>query len=291
MSLALYPGCTIWSFSHVYDSTYLITFVYSLAAATWSAVAPRLTYTRKNEQLNQCCQQLVAMLCCTLPTTVVNNHCSQLFTFNNHCSIIVDNHQQAIFINYCQLMFQQHCNNYCSLSTSNNYWSNNTHQHCQFNKCCWTLITTLFRYCSANNVASTWCACTRQKINNLLQCWFQQDWTMFCYAHWSIFLTMLFSIVTPDSGQQYSWKVWTILAAKRCVQSCLTTGGKPYRWLYYNVISLSKFIRRLVLNLSLKVLWGGICEKNKERCLLIPSHNSIVEDFGTSLPLKFKIAF
>ena len=86
----------------------------------------------------------------------VNNHCSQLFTFNNHCSIIVDNDQQAFFINYCQLLFQQHCNNHCSLSTSNNYWSNNTHQHCEFNKCCWTLITTLFRRCSANNVASTW---------------------------------------------------------------------------------------------------------------------------------------
>ena len=50
-------------------------------------------YTRKNEQLDQCCQQFVAMLCCTLSTmlcctlstTVVNNHCSQLFTVNNHC--------------------------------------------------------------------------------------------------------------------------------------------------------------------------------------------------------------
>ena len=64
-----------------------------------------LFYTRKNEQLDQCCQQLVAMLCCTLSTTVVNNHSSQLFTFNNRCSIIVDNDQQAFFINYCQLMF------------------------------------------------------------------------------------------------------------------------------------------------------------------------------------------
>ena len=104
------------------------------------------------------CSTLSTMLCCTLSTTVVNTHCSQLtlFTFNNHCSIIVDNDQQAFIINYCQLLFQQHCNNHCSLSTSNNYWSNNTHQHCQFNKCCWTLITTLFRRCSANNVASTW---------------------------------------------------------------------------------------------------------------------------------------
>ena len=67
-----------------------------------------LAYTSKNEQLDQCCQQLVAilyctlstMLCCTLSTTVVNNHCSQLFTFNNYCSIVVDNDQQAFFINY-----------------------------------------------------------------------------------------------------------------------------------------------------------------------------------------------
>ena len=85
-------------------------------------------YTRKNEQLDQCCQQLVATLCCTLSTMlgcnlsiVVNNHCSQLFTVNNHCSIIVDNHQQAFSINYFRLLFQQHCSNYCSLSTSNNY--------------------------------------------------------------------------------------------------------------------------------------------------------------------------
>ena len=113
-------------------------------------------YTRKNEQLDQCCQQLVAMLCCTLSTTVVINHCSQSFMFNNHRSVIVDNDQQTFFINYCQLLFQQHCNNYCSLSTSSNYWSSNNHQHCEFNKCCWTLIRTLFRRCSTNNVASTW---------------------------------------------------------------------------------------------------------------------------------------
>ena len=42
-------------------------------------------YTYKNEQIDQCCQQLVAMLCCTLSTTVVlypiNNCCQQpLFT-------------------------------------------------------------------------------------------------------------------------------------------------------------------------------------------------------------------
>ena len=73
-------------------------------------------------------------------TTVVNNHCSKLFTVNNHCSIIVDNHQQAFFINFCRLLFQQHCNNYISI----------------VNKCCCTLTTTLFRHCSANNVASTW---------------------------------------------------------------------------------------------------------------------------------------
>ena len=66
-----------------------------------------IEYTRKSEQLDQCCQQLVAMLCCTLSTTVADNRCSQLFTVNNHCSIIVDNHQQACFINYYGLLFQQ----------------------------------------------------------------------------------------------------------------------------------------------------------------------------------------
>ena len=57
----------------------------------------QLHYTCKNEQLDQCCRQLVAMLCCTLSTTVVNNCSSQLLTVNNQCSIIVDNHQQAFF--------------------------------------------------------------------------------------------------------------------------------------------------------------------------------------------------
>ena len=68
----------------------------------------KTSYTRKNEQLDQCCEQRAAMLCCTLSTmlcctlstTVVNNHYSQLFTINNQCSIIVDNHQQACFIDY-----------------------------------------------------------------------------------------------------------------------------------------------------------------------------------------------
>ena len=125
---------------------------------------PRPTHTRAkmnnlinvvNNLLQCCAAHCSTMLCCTLSTTVVNNRCSQLFTFNNHCSIIVDNDQQAFFINYYQLMFWQHCNNYCSLSASNNYWSNNT-QHCEFNKCYWTLITTLFRRCSTKKIASTW---------------------------------------------------------------------------------------------------------------------------------------
>ena len=46
--------------------------------------------TRKNEELNQSRQELVAsysqqlatILCCTLLTTVVNNHCSRLITVN-----------------------------------------------------------------------------------------------------------------------------------------------------------------------------------------------------------------
>ena len=36
-------------------------------------------YRRKNEQLDQCCQQLVAMLCCTLSTTIVHS-CSRSTT-------------------------------------------------------------------------------------------------------------------------------------------------------------------------------------------------------------------
>ena len=32
---------------------------------------PQANYTRKNEQLDQCCQQLVGMLCCTLFNSVV----------------------------------------------------------------------------------------------------------------------------------------------------------------------------------------------------------------------------
>ena len=54
------------------------------------------TRTKMNNLINvvnnllQCCAaHCSTMLCCTLSTTVVNNHCSQLFTFNNHCSIIM----------------------------------------------------------------------------------------------------------------------------------------------------------------------------------------------------------
>ena len=101
---------------------------------------------------------MLSTACCKFFSTIsynvilppVNNCCQQpLFTVNSHCSIIVDNHEQACFINCCRLLFRQHCNNYCSLSTANNYWSNNTHQHRQFHKCCWTLITILFSRCSA----------------------------------------------------------------------------------------------------------------------------------------------
>ena len=117
--------------------------------AMWTFTDIVLTTARQ-----QACSSLAAT--CAFLAVYVRCHCSQLFTFNNHCSIVVDNHQQAFFTNYCQLMFQQDCNNYCSLSTSNNYWTNNIHRHCEFNKCCWILITTLFRRCSTNNVASTW---------------------------------------------------------------------------------------------------------------------------------------
>ena len=97
-----------------------------------------LLYTHKSEQLSQSCHKnLLSTICYnSLPHHV--KHCCQqpLFTVNNvhGCSIIVDN--QGSFINKCRLLSQQHCNNYCSSSTSNNYSSNNAHQHCHFNKCC-----------------------------------------------------------------------------------------------------------------------------------------------------------
>ena len=109
------------------------------------------------------------MLCCTLSNNVVlhpvNNCCQQpLFTVV-HVQQLLFNHcwhrSTSFFINYCQLLFQQRCNN---------YWSNNTHQHCQFNKRCWTLITTLFRRCWTDNVASTWSifACVRVEVFSVL---------------------------------------------------------------------------------------------------------------------------
>ena len=122
-----------------------------------------LTRAKMNNLINvvnillQCCaapcQQCCAALSEQLFSTSIVHSCSGSTII---VQSFVDNHQQACFINYCPLLFQQHCNNYCFLSTSNNYWSNNTHQHCQFNKFCWTLITTLFRRCWTNNVASTW---------------------------------------------------------------------------------------------------------------------------------------
>ena len=112
------------------------------------------------------------MLCCTLFNNVVlhpvNNCCQQpLFTVVHVQQPLFNRCWQrstSFFINYCQLLFQQHCNNYFFLSTSNNYWSNNTYQHCQFNNCCWTLITTLFRRCWTNNVASTWSIFARVRV-------------------------------------------------------------------------------------------------------------------------------
>ena len=94
-------------------------------------------------------------------------HCQQpLFTvvhvqqslYNNFLTTI----DKLFYQLYCRLLFQQHCNNYCSLSTSNNHWSNNTHQHCEFNKCCWTLIAKLFRHSASEKRCINlinFCAC------------------------------------------------------------------------------------------------------------------------------------
>ena len=98
--------------------------------------------------VNNCCQQLLF--------TVV--HVQQ--TLFNHCW----KRSASFFHQLLSALVSTNCNNYCSLSTSNNYWSNNTQQHCQFNKCCWTLTTTLFRRCSTNNVASTWSTFARVAI-------------------------------------------------------------------------------------------------------------------------------
>ena len=142
---------------------------FSLVVLTWNL--PWHTRAKINNLINvvnnllqyctapcqQCCaapcQQYCAAPCQQLLSTTIVHSCSR-------STIIVQSLLTTInklfYQLYCQLMLKQHCNNYCSLSTSNNYRSNNTHQHCEFNKCCWTLITTLFRRCSANNVASTW---------------------------------------------------------------------------------------------------------------------------------------
>ena len=66
--------------------TYMLTMLSSVNrfVIAWSLYAND-NYTRKNEQLDQCCQQLVAILCCTFSNNVVlhpvNNCCQQpLFT-------------------------------------------------------------------------------------------------------------------------------------------------------------------------------------------------------------------
>ena len=102
-------------FSSFYPSSYIGLIGIKIYLTLVSGSEDTLVRTRgKINNLMQCCAaHCSTMLCCTLSTTVVNNHCSQLFKFNNHCSIIVDNDQQAVFINYCYLLFQQHCNNYC----------------------------------------------------------------------------------------------------------------------------------------------------------------------------------
>ena len=108
--------------------------------------------------LSQCCaapcQQCCAAPCQQLLSTTIVHSCSR-------STIIVQLLLTTINKLFSSTIVSSCSNNTvttidCSLSTSNNYWSNNTHQHCEFNKCCWTLITTLFRRCSANNVVSTW---------------------------------------------------------------------------------------------------------------------------------------
>ena len=103
--------------------------------------------------VKQCC----AAPCQQLLSTTIVHSCSRSTTI-----------VQLLLIDV--LLFQQRCNNCCSLSLSSNYWSNNTYQYCEFNKCCWTLITTLFRRCSTNNVASTWWsfACYIQQAHRIL---------------------------------------------------------------------------------------------------------------------------
>ena len=86
--------------------TYMLTMLSSVNrfVIAWSLYANVTTRAKMNNLINVVNNLLQfgaahfpTMLCCTLSTTVVNNHCSQLFTFNNHCSIIVDNDQQAFF--------------------------------------------------------------------------------------------------------------------------------------------------------------------------------------------------
>ena len=117
------------------------------------------------------CQQCCAALCQQLLSTTIVHSCSrsttivQLLTTSNKLfsSTIVSSCSNNIVTTNC------------SLSTSNNYWSNITQQHCQFNKCCWTGITTLFRRCSTNNVASTWSifACVYVKVRTA-RTWFTE---------------------------------------------------------------------------------------------------------------------
>ena len=113
--------------------------------------------------LLQCCAAPCRQ-CCAAP-------CQQLLStaIVHSCSIIVDSHQQAFFkhFHFSSTIISSCSNNIVATVVLCQHWSNNTHQHCQFHKCCWTLITTLFRRCSANNVALTWSIFARVVVNNL----------------------------------------------------------------------------------------------------------------------------
>ena len=93
---------------------------------------PLECYTSKNKldqrrhKLDANCsyQQLAPMLCCTLSTTVGNNHSSRSTKINKLVSIIKN----------CRLLFQQDCTNNIEQLLIEQYID----QHGQFEKCCLT---------------------------------------------------------------------------------------------------------------------------------------------------------
>lgn len=174
-----------------------------------------------------------SLQCCAAPCSRLWEHWTLLTTLNNIVVTTINKLVSLTIVGSCSnnIATTVLCQHRATIGLKN------THQHCQFNKCRWILITILFRRCSANNVASTGSISARVEIFDFILFENNRTPSDCSYSHthirthiWNIFLRYSISLLIILFGISFKVLITQNFSFLNHMNSKYISSGNTLYW-------------------------------------------------------------